>query len=106
MSQLTKLKALLGSPSESDDVLQFYLDNASDIICDLRFSNVVETEYLTAQLKIAMELYSKRGAEGQITHNENGIARTYEKSDVSPSTLAQITPFMRTPFSTRRVVNI
>lgn len=104
MSQLTTLKSLLGSTPESDDVLQFYLDVAKDIICELRNSTSVEEKYLTVQIQIAVELYNKRGAEGQTAHNENGIARTYEKADVSPSLLGKITPFARTPYSTVRVV--
>lgn len=104
MSQLSTLKSLLGNPSVSDDVLQFYLDNASEIICDIRNSNIVETKYLTAQIKMAIEMYSKRGAEGQTGHTENGIARSYEKADISESLLNSITPFIKTPFSSIRVV--
>lgn len=106
MSQLTTFKALLGSTDDADEVLQFYLDNAGSIICDIRDSNEVETKYLTQQIKIAMELYSKRGAEGQISHTENGVSRMYEKADVSPSLLCQITPMAKTPYSSTRVVNI
>lgn len=104
MSQLTTLKALLGEPNVSDEILQFYLDNASDIICDIRNSYTVEPKYLTVQLKMAVEMFNKRGAEGQIMHTENGITRMYEKADLSPSLLGQITPVVRTPFSTPRVV--
>lgn len=104
MSQLEKLKLLIGNPEESDAVLEFYLENANDIICDIRFSTDVEQKYLTQQIKIALELYNKRGAEGQASHGENGIMRTYEKADVSPSLLAQITPIAKTPFSKIRVV--
>lgn len=104
MSQLSKLKSLLGSIPESDDVIQFYLDVAENIICDLRNSNVVEIQYLNVQIQIATELYNKRGAEGQLAHSENGISRSYEKSDVSPSLLSQITPMAKTPFSTVRVI--
>ena len=104
MTQLERLKQLIGSPSESDVVLEFYLENAKDIICDIRFSIDVEQKYLTQQIKIALELYNKRGAEGQASHGENGIMRTYEKADVSPSLLAQITPIAKTPFSQIRVV--
>lgn len=104
MSQLEKLKLLLGNPEESDAVLEFYLENAKDIICDIRFSVDVEPKYLTQQIKIAIELYNKRGAEGQASHGENGIMRTYEKADVSPSLLSQITPMAKTPFSKIRVV--
>lgn len=105
MTQLEKLKLLLGSPSVSDEVLQFYLDNASDIICEFRNTDGVETAYLTAQLKMAIEMYSKRGAEGQVGHTENEIERVYEASDLSPSLLAQITPVVRTPYSEVRTVS-
>lgn len=106
MSQLSLLKNLLGTVSENDDVLQFYLDNAGDIICDLRKTDNVESQYLNTQIKIAIELFNKRGAEGQVSHNENGIARSYEKADVSPSLLSQITPSARTPFSTLTEVEV
>ena len=106
MSQLTTLKELLGNPTVSDSLLQFYLDSAKNIICDIRNSNVVETKYLTTQIKIAIELYNKRGIEGQIGHSENGIDRTYEKADVSHSLLSEITPIVKTPFSLERVVDI
>lgn len=104
MSQLTKLRELLGNPQESDEVLEFYLDNASDIICDIRNSDIVEKKYLTTQIKIAIELFNKRGAEGQVGHSENGIGRTYESADVSPSLLDGITPIVKTPFSKVRVI--
>lgn len=104
MSQLQKLRELLENPSSSDTVLEFYLDNAKDIICDIRNTDIVEDKYLTTQIKIAIELYNKRGAEGQISHSENGITRMYEKSDISPSLISNITPFAKTPFSATRVV--
>lgn len=106
MSPLSKLKALLGNPSDPDEVLQFYLDNAADIICDRRHSNEVENVYLTHQIKIAIELYNKRGAEGETAHGENGVSRSYESADVSPSLLNTITQIVRTPYSKVRIVNI
>ena len=104
MSQLSLLKSLLGNPPESDEVLQFYLDSASAVICDIRNSDVIETKYMPVQIEIAIELYNKRGAEGQTGHDENGISRTYETANISPSLLAKITPFVRTPYSTTRVI--
>lgn len=104
MAQLDTLKALLGDVPENDDVLQFYLDSASDIICDIRNSDSVETKYLTTQIKMAIELYNKRGAEGQVAHSENGISRSYEKADISDSLLSQVTPFAKTPFTSTRVI--
>lgn len=104
ISQLSIFKELIGETTDSDTLLQFYLDCASDIICDIRYTTAIEPKYLTHQIKIAMELYSKRGAEGQTSHAENGLSRGYESADVSPSLLNQITPFVRTPFSTIRVI--
>jgi len=104
VSQLSRMKSLLGNVQESDEVLDFYLENAKDIICDLRDSNEVEAKYLTVQVKMAIELYNKRGAEGEIAHSENGINRSYEKADISDSLMNQITPMVKTPFSVTRVV--
>ena len=103
MSQLTRLKELV-NPTESDAVMQFYLDVASDIICDIRNSSAVETSYLTVQIMIAVELYNKRGAEGQTGHSENGISRSYTSADVSPNLLGMIIPIVKTPWSTVRVI--
>lgn len=103
MNQLEKLKRLLNE-QENDELLELYLEDAKNIICELRYTYEVEPQYLSTQLKIAMELYSKSGAEGQTSHSENGISRTYEAADISPSLLSNITPFVRTPFSKRRVV--
>jgi hypothetical protein len=44
------------------------------------------------QMRIAVELFSKMGAEGQTEHAENGITRKWEAGDVSPSLLRTIVP--------------
>lgn len=104
MAQLENLKLLLGSPPESDALLQLLLDNASQIICDIRNTDVVEPKYYGVQLSMAIEMYNKRGAEGQTGHGENGISRSYEVGDISLSLLSKITPRAKTPFSTVKVV--
>ena len=105
MSQLENLKLLIPeAPVAENALLELYLEMASDIICNLRNSDIVEVKYLTTQLKIAVEIYSKRGAEGQTSHSENGVNRTYEKADISASLLSQITPFVTTPFSMVRTI--
>ena len=104
MTQLQLLKELLGSPQVSDDLLNFYLDCAKDLICEIRNSLEVESQYSKVQIEIAIEMFNKRGVEGQNSHSENGINRGYETSNISPSLLSKITPMARTPFSTVRVV--
>ena len=49
-------------------------------------------EYESLQLAIAAYLVNKRGAEGQITHSENGISRTYADVDIPASMLREVTP--------------
>lgn len=54
---------------------------------------VVPSRYERLQIKLAVELYSKRGAEGQVSMSENGISRTW--SEVS-GILKQILPMCGT----------
>lgn len=102
MNQLQLLRELLGNPQNSDEFLQFYLDTAKTIICELRNTNEVEPKFSNIQVKMAIEMYNKIGAEGQVSHSENGIGRSWESADVSPSLLSQITPKLKTPFTIRK----
>ena len=100
--QLEKLKRRLGMTETSDEQtadLEGYLEDAKWIIFTYRFpggvpenQTEVEPQYLNLQIRIAVELYDKEGAEGQTAHSENGINRTYENASVSNSLLAEITP--------------
>jgi len=104
MAQLDTLKLLLDSPDVDDAILQFHLDRAKDIICNLRNTDIVESKYINTQTEIAIEMFNKMGAEGETSHGENGISRTYDASDVSKSLLDKIIPVATTPFSTVTVV--
>ena len=52
----------------------------------------VEDRYLDLQFRIALDLYNKQGAEGQETHSENGISRTFESSWISSQLLLEVVP--------------
>lgn len=104
MTQLEKLSLLLGSQPDENPLLEVLLEIAREIICDIRFTTDVEPIYTMTQVRMAIELYNKRGVEGQTSHGENGISRSYERSDISDSLISQITPYVRTPLSIRRVV--
>ena len=52
----------------------------------------VPGRYCLLQCKIAAYLISKEGAEGQTSHSENGVSRSYESGGVPESMLGQITP--------------
>ena len=104
MEQLEKLKIQLDNPDVDDGILIFCLDRAKDIICDIRNSDKVENKYLTTQIAIAIEIYNKRGAEGQGSHTENGISRVYVNGDISHHLIRKITPIAKTPSSKVRVI--
>lgn len=92
------LRALTG---ERDDViLTTYLDMAGEAILNRCFPFESEKEvprkYQNRQLEIALYLYNKQGAEGQLIHSENGISRTYESASVPESMLKDIVPFIGT----------
>ena len=57
----------------------------------------IEPRYEDLQYRIALDLYNKIGAEGEISHSENGISRTYESSWISKQLLSEITPFVGVP---------
>lgn len=96
--KLDALKLRIAPDTASDDLLSELLKQAGAIVLNRRFpfGYPVDTEvphqYERIQISIALELYSKMGAEGETAHNENGISRTYEAGDISPSLLKQILP--------------
>lgn len=104
MAQLSLLRNLLEDPPESDDVLQFYLDHASTVICEIRNSDKVEPKYETVQVQMAIELFNKRGAEGQEGHSENGINRSWGTAEISEELLSKVTPRGKTPYTPVRVI--
>ena len=98
------LTAMTGETTEA--VLSTYLKLAGDKICRKAYPydptvTTVPEQYESLQVEIAAYLLNKRGAEGEKTHSENGISRTYENGisrtyengDVPNSLMRQITPF-------------
>ena len=91
--------AVLISPDEADpEVLYALMEQAEGIVLNRRYpfgvppETTVPVMYEHIQLQIAAELFTKMGAEGQTAHSENGINRSFESADVSPSLLKRIVP--------------
>lgn len=83
--------------SITDNHLLSALDSAKYIIFEERFPfhehpEDVESRYHGLQIRIALEIFNKEGAEGQTSHSENGISRTYSSADISLELLDKITP--------------
>lgn len=95
--KLTALKVMVGS-SDSDEVLSTYLTFAGSKIIAKAYPyqndiSEVPAQYAHLQAEIAAYMLNKRGAEGQVSHSENGITRSYENGDVPPSMLKAVVPY-------------
>lgn len=89
------VKAMTGETNES--TVSAYLGLAGNKICRKAFPfdptvTEVPEQYGFTQVEIAVYLLNKRGAEGETSHSENGISRSYEDGDVPPTMLRQIVP--------------
>lgn len=58
-------------------------------------SILVEDKYKDLVYKLCIAAMTKEGAEGQTSHSENGIARSYDSSDYPESMLRRIVPLAR-----------
>lgn len=95
--KLVALKTIVGN-SDSDEVLSTYLTLAGGKILAKAYPynsevSEVPAQYHYLQIEIAAYMLNKRGAEGQTSHSENGISRTYENADVPSSMLKSVVPF-------------
>ena len=98
--KLSLLRVMVGQPNEgdwSDDVLNSYLRIAGQKIINRAYPyddtiTEVPRRYSYLQCDIANYLLNRRGSEGQTSHSENGINRTYESADVPESMLSEVIP--------------
>ena len=96
--KIEKVKVLISPDTASENLLLSLLEQSEGIILNRRYPfGAPEGATLSAlheqiQIRIAVELFTKMGAEGQSQHIENGVTRTWEAGDVSPSLLRQIIP--------------
>lgn len=96
MTQLERLKIRI--PENTNDAeLEDLLESAKAVILSRRFPfgeqpTEIEDRYKDLQIRIAVEMFNKLGAEGETSHSENGVSRTYSSASVSEELLREITP--------------
>ena len=101
---MSRLKLRTGETDE--ELLMDYILSAKSAINSRRFpyhdwpvddngNTYVEERYRDLQMRIALDLYNKAGAEGETSHSENGISRGYESSWISEQLLSEVTPLAR-----------
>ena len=100
VEKLSMLRVMVGQPNEgdwSDEVLTSYLNIAGRKIINRAYPyddtvTEVPRRYGYLQCDIAAYLLNKRGADGEISHSENGISRSYESADVPESMMSEVIP--------------
>lgn len=99
--KITKLALML--PEAGNGELTTLLNISESVVLNQRYpfgypdGTTVEPRYENIQLQIAVEMYNRAGAEGQLMHTENGITRTYESAYVSTALLRRIMPYAGVP---------
>ena len=94
--KLNKLMTMLYD-DVSTNVANTFLEAAEKAVINLAFpfgdgTEVMPEKYEEVQIEIAAYLISKRGAEGEVTHTEGGVTRTYESADLPLALRTRITP--------------
>lgn len=84
-------------PEWTDNILIAYLNVAGQKILNRAYPyddtvDEVPRRYGVKQCEIATYLLNKRGAEGETSHSENGVSRSYENADVPDSMLEDVIP--------------
>jgi hypothetical protein len=103
-TNLENLKTYLSiTDADKDGLLSLLLSSADKKILNKRYpfgytdEQATETllKYSDIELDIAVYLWNKRGAEGQTSHNENGINRGYESASIPDSYVRDIVPMCK-----------
>lgn len=100
MTDIERLKVRLPEATEAE--LEDVLESAKDVILSRCFVSVSRTteddkasalvEHKEKLLSAAVVIYNMRGVEGQTSHSENGVARSYEDFAGMKTILQQIVP--------------
>lgn len=89
-AKITTVKTLVNNSTLPDDFVTVYLNKAESAIRNRMYpfglplqngqeiTFVVPAKYEMLQCELACNYILKRGGEGEIKHDENGISRTYD----------------------------
>lgn len=96
--RLKQLKTMLGIDVEStteNEALTLYLQIAERRVLNKAYPygttrTTAPNKYSFKVLEIAQYLYLRRGSEGEKSHSENGVSRSYENADIPDSMLSEI----------------
>jgi len=100
---VASIKALVGD-SRFDAFVPHYLDIAKGVVVshmwpfdDAKGWEDVPEKHHAQTVEIAVYLVNRRGAEGETSHSESGVSRSYESAGVPVSFLRGITSHVGVP---------
>lgn len=87
------------STTMTDDIIEVYLQLATGKILERLYpynteENNIPARYETLLCELAARLYVRRGAEGENSHEENGVNRAYADAG-DEDILSRITPYAK-----------
>ena len=87
-----------------DGIVPLYLDMAQSAVMNRLYPLEPDVEWVDVPerfhgrtCEIAVYLINKRGAEGELSHRENGTERVYESASIPASMFAGMVPFAGVP---------
>lgn len=99
LSLACRLSGVVEGSEDADLLSSTYLHAAKRVILSERhpFSEDPDSETWEARFdflqgEIAADMFLRRGAEGEKSHSENGVSRSWESAGVSKHLLARIVP--------------
>lgn len=98
VTELTR--ALVGDEERFSDCIDVYVQIAKDAVTARLYPfepyadyGSVPEKFHSRTAEIACYLINKQGAEGETTHTENGVSRTYGAANIPASYFVGIVPF-------------
>lgn len=99
--KILMVQTLIGDTSENTNSIETYLQIACSKMLERLFpfdadktESDIPSRYDTIQCELAARLFLRRGGEGETSHEENGVNRTYGSVDDS-DILSRLTPFAK-----------
>lgn len=97
--KIERVKSLVGNdPTATTEVVSVLLDQAADTILAVMYPLSDDYEmfsvpgkYCSIQCDLAARYFARMGANGEVTHNENGINRSWGSPD-DADLLRKVTP--------------
>ena len=99
--KIAMVKTLIGESSLTDEEVSVYLQIAYSKMLERLYpydttktGSDIPERYDTIQYELAVRLYLRKGGEGETSHEENGVNRTYGSVD-DEDILSRLTPYAK-----------